>query len=102
MIKLNLGISKGDVDVLTFETKAELLDFVKDLKRLTFINVFLVTDDSEFGEILITEKLEKVIQAIEMDYIDISNFHIHEYESYESAYAVALMMREPNGKCYDQ
>ena len=102
MIKLNLGIGKGDVDVLTFETRAELLDFVNGLKRLTFINVFLVTDDSEFGEILITENIEKVIQAIKMDYLDISNIHIHEYESYESAYAVALMMRESNGKCYDK
>lgn len=56
-------------------------------------------------EIFITENVNNFIDYALSFLYTILNYniiHIHEYESYESAYSVALSMREPNPLCYDK
>jgi hypothetical protein len=67
-------------------------------------NVWLIADDVEEGHIFVTHDFDTAIQYIKL--CDKSNkndlIHIHGYPSYESAYAVALDMRECSPFCYDE
>lgn len=56
-------------------------------------------------EIFITENENNFIDYMLSFLYSVLNtniIHFHEYESYESAYSVALSMREPNPLCYDK
>lgn len=98
MIKLHLAIGTGDIPVLEYENKEELIDY---LNELTMFNcVWLITDDGSNGETLITENLTTLIKWIENDFMNLETIFIQEYESYQDAYLVAFDMREGNPKCY--
>lgn len=93
-MKITLAIYKGEPR----EFKIKLIDFIdffKDLK--TFDCVWLVTDDT-YKEILITENPNIITQFVFSQ--EPEHLIIQEYQSYEEAYEVALMLREPNPKCY--
>jgi hypothetical protein len=67
-------------------------------------NVWLVADCIEHGNIFVTHNFDMAVDYIKLceqsgknDSID-----IHGYQSYESAYAVALDMRECSPYCYDK
>jgi hypothetical protein len=106
MILLHLGIGEGDIKTKSFFTLVELVSYLK--KELSKYDcVFLATEDGEKGELLITEKLETLIFAISKGYFNLlwnspQNFHLHQYETYEDAYSVALHMKEENKKCYNE
>jgi len=104
MIHLNLGIYSGEVDVIKFFTIHELCEFLEELHR--FDCVWLATDDVKNKEILITENLQILISAVKSGFFNLlwnspTNFFVHEYQTYEDAYRVALDMREGNKKCYN-
>lgn len=104
MIHLNLGIYDGDVEVIKFNTQAELCEYLKELDR--FDCIWLATEDGDKGEILITENLQTLISAVKNSHFNLlwntpQNFFVQEYQTYEDAYKVALDMREPNPKCYN-
>lgn len=101
MKTLHLAIHSGDVKELHFENIAELIIYCKQLAD--FDCVWLITDgDNEDNpykqEIVITENIFELIKFIQR--IDPDTLFIQEYQSYQDAYEVALMMREPNPKCY--
>ena len=73
----------------------DFIDFFNDLK--IFDCVWLVTDDT-YKEILITESANVITQFVYSNEPD--HLIIQRYQSYEEAYEVALMLREPNPKCY--
>ncbi len=102
MIKINLGIGKGDCKEIEFETITDLCDYLKELDR--FDCIWLATDDGEKGEILITESLSTLIHAVNWNHfhiLDKNILFVQEYQTYEDAYKVALDMREPNPRCYN-
>ena len=104
MINLNLAIYEGDVKKIEFHTKENLCDYLKELKR--FNCIWLATKSDLFGEILITENVDFIINSIKNDMIKLHlqkpvNFFVQEYQTYEDAYKVALDMREPNPNCYN-
>lgn len=101
----------GDIPSIKFNRRSKLLNWIDDLR---FENkekgiVYLITNDGNC-EIIVTDNLFTIY-----NYID--NAHIHnftpisiqnsiiflqEYQSFESAYSVALHMRENNPLCYDE
>ena len=107
MITLYLAIYKGDVQRFKFDSVDSLLEYLEELKR--FDCIWLATNDvrkPDKCEIMITEKIDKILLSIQYDYWDMSNqrnynFSIQEYQTYETAYSVALSMREGNPKCYN-
>ena len=104
MITLYLGLGKGDVGKFELNSTNELLDYLEKFKQ--YDRVWLCSGKSPNTEIVITESIEVVQQAIAHDNWDVSleknsELHIHEYGSYEDAYKVALDMREGNSKCYN-
>jgi hypothetical protein len=103
MIHLHLGIYDGDVDVIKFFTQSDLCDYLKELACIDCI--WLASDGNEKAEILITENLQTLIDSVKNNYFNLhwnspQVFHVHEYQTYEDAYKVALDMREGNPKCY--
>ena len=104
MIHLNLAIYSGDIKIIKFHTQSDLCEYLKELNR--FDCIWLAADDCEKGEILITEKLDTLIQAVKNSHFNLlwnspTNFFVQEYQTYEDAYSVALSMREPNPRCYN-
>ena len=105
MIKLHLAIYEGDIQEIDFITQEDLCDYIRELEM--FNCIWLATNDCEKGEILITENIETLINAVKNSHFNLlwnspQNFHIQEYQTYQDAYAVALDMREPNPKCYNK
>jgi len=106
----------GDGDVVQIEFKAmkELLDYLSEIRKSKFDCVWLCSGEGNngFNEILITENIMTIELAIEgfiftlfkdFEQEELNHqIHLHEYETYEDAYAVALDMREPNPKCYNK
>ena len=105
-ITLNMGIGSGDIQTLTFYTDKDVLEYIDTL--VEYDCVWLITEDGEQGEIRISESASVVHQVVMFRLMSAVlldedvKFHIHEYESYESAYAVALNMKEDSPKCYDK
>lgn len=108
MITLNLGLGEGDVDKLKFSSPVDLVEYIEELKGYYPNTVWLITGNGEYSEIMITESIDKIIVAIYHDHWEDvclkkdSELHIHEYESYEDAYSVALSMKEGNPLCYNK
>jgi hypothetical protein len=105
MIRLNLCIGRGDCKVIEFQLVADLCDYLKELDR--FDCIWLATENGEDGEILITQSLNTLINAVKNSYFNLvwnspQNFFVQEYQTYEDAYAVALSMKEPNPRCYNE
>jgi hypothetical protein len=98
MINLHLAIYNGDIPIIPFETKKELIDYVFELQK--FDCIWLFTTGCENGEIIVTENILFLIMIIEMSTIE-GDIFIQEYQSYEDAYSVALDMKETNPKCYN-
>lgn len=98
MITLNLAIYKGDVKVIEFSNQIDLSEYVKELNR--FDCIWLAAEDQVFGEILVTENLQTVINHFKL-WNSPQNFYLQQYQTYEDAYKVALDMRESNPKCYN-
>jgi len=104
MIELNLGIGDGDCEVVKFNSLTEMTDHIKTFYSMN--RVWVATAECEQGEILITESIPLIIQAIHTNHFRLEDddrgmFFLQEYESYESAYSIALCMKEGNMKCYD-
>ena len=81
---------------------SSLIEYMEELKQ--FNCIWLATTDGEFGEIIITENLTKLLLALAHDHWELKdgcNFYVQEYQTYEDAYKVALDMREGNPKCYN-
>jgi len=100
---LQLAIGEGDVQEIPFKSPVDLIEYIQELKR--FECIWLVTDD-DGEEIIITESIDTVHLAIDCDLWNLNlkkntNLFFQEYQSFESAYAVSLTMREGNPKCYD-
>jgi hypothetical protein len=105
MIKLNICIGEGDCAEIPFANTSDLLEYIEELKRIDCI--WVIGQDEEPSELLITENVNTIIKSIEMDFWDInlvkdSNIFIQQYESYEAAYDVALDLKEPNPRCYNK
>ena len=100
MIKLGLGIGEGDVKYFEFNNKESLIDFVLELIR--FDTIWLVADeDIDNGEVLVTENLNTIVNAINCNLFDLTNgLSIFDNTTFEDAYSVSLSMREGNPKCY--
>lgn len=106
MIKVHFGIYEGDVEIITFKQKEDLIDYLSELKYFNCIWLAAQNNgeliDKADGEIVVTENINKLIHAFESEFIDItSDIFIQEYKSYSAAYAAAKDMREPNPRCYD-
>jgi hypothetical protein len=99
MITLHLAIYDGDIEKLEFNSKVELLDFIKELK--SFNCIWLLTNDGEKGELIVTENIETIMISIEYNLCFYNVLYLQEYQTYEDAYAVALDMRDGNPKCYN-
>ena len=105
MIILHLAIGPGDQQKFDFFVISELTDYLKELKA--FDCIWLATTEGAKEEILVTEDVDLLIKCCEngffnMIWNDPTHFFVQEYESFESAYAVAGDMREGHPKCYDK
>ena len=96
MINLYLAIYEGEPQLIYFNSFEELTEYIKFLK--SFECIWLATDDGENGEIMITENLDALVIAINSGVFNFDpnniNFYLQEYQTYEDAYNVALLMRE--------
>jgi|LakMenEpi03Aug12_release.lakeMendotaPanAssembly.Ray.scaffolds.fasta_scaffold1190013_2 hypothetical protein len=112
--KLHLAISDlsehKDIEQFEFSNIDELTHKILNHKGLPEDRVYLCAthcaDENETTEILITENyhtMQYFIFAVdELTYGENTlTVHVHMYESYEDAYAVALDMREANPLCYN-
>lgn len=108
MITLHLGIGDLDVEKMTFARPIELTDYIEDIATYNFNCVWLVSGGGEYAEIMITERIDKILLAIAHDHWDDINckkdsvLHMHEYPTYEDAYKAATDMREGNPLCYGE
>jgi len=110
MIKLSVAVGGGEIPIYDFDRFDQLIYFIEKLKQ-DRPTVWLFGEDLSplpTEEILITERLNVITKWIknnmmfgDMNTEPIYKYFIHEYESYESAYAVALNIREDNPLCYD-
>ena len=102
MINLHLAIQEKDAQLLKFNDNSSIIKFLETLKNHDCI--WLICDDNNDGEIIITENLHTVLEAISMNqfgaFFGEQNFYIQQYTNYEDAYKVALNIREVNPKCY--
>ncbi len=103
MIKLHLAIYEGDVEKIPFKCTNDLIGYIEELEM--FDCIWVATSGGPDSEILITEETSTIINALECDFwetsfVKDSNFFVQEYQTYEEAYSVALLMREENIKCY--
>ena len=101
----------SNVTMFVKDNQGDPLDFTKPLlsqvvRVMTDFpnNVWLIADCIEHGNIFVTHDFNMAVEYIKLceqsgknDRID-----IHGYPSYESAYAVALDMRECSPYCYDE
>lgn len=97
--------NEDDGERIGFPSKEDLLNWI--LSKITkngFGIVFLLSatrrDAGEDREILIFEKIYNLIQNISKLESDFTEIVLHEYESYEDAYSVALGIREENPLCF--
>ena len=98
---LKLGIYEGDIVDIPFNNIEDLISYMQELSR--FDCVWLITNRGNNAEMLISEKLGKLIDAVTLGYFgSFQEIEIHEYESYEAAYDVALMMRSGNPKAIEK
>jgi hypothetical protein len=107
--KLN---SHVDIEELLFESVEDMLSCIvydiygekPDKKRVILIGYkeeIIITDTDRLPAMEMMLKTLSLIpenKGIE----DFEQLHVQEYESYEAAYDVALMMREPNELCYEK
>lgn len=105
MVHLNLAIYEGEIEIIKFITLTELCEYLQELER--FDCIWLAAEDGEKGEILITENVQTLINAVKNSHFNLlwnspQNFFVQEYQSYEDAYKVALDMRETNPRCYNR
>jgi hypothetical protein len=96
MINLNLAIYEGDVQLIKFHGIPDLCEYIENLR--SFNCVWLVTDSLE---LIVTENIGTILTAIKKGIFVTEVLHIHEYQTYQDAYAVALDMQELNPKCYN-
>ena len=102
-IKLHLGVGDGDVLEIEVEDQEELISYILEADISYPNKVWLATSNGEIGEIYISESIHEICDLIEGDFLAFANtpIFVFENESYESAYAVSLSMREGNPLCYD-
>lgn len=104
MIRYHLSL-KEDENLIAIELdgKVGLIEELRTLEAICDV-VWLAADDNEKGEILITENLEVIINAVKNEQFKINwendDFFMQLWHSYEDAYKVALAMREINELCY--
>ena len=111
MIQLNYFDDDFDGDPLLIEFKKEvdLSDWLAEhgeIKNLfkTSENVWLVTNGCEHHEVFITDKWDIICTLLFDGYLSSTKskkVHIHHYDTWEDAYAVALSMREEKQNCYN-
>ncbi len=98
MINLHLAIYDGDIPIIKFANKEDLIEYIYELQK--FDCVWLFATNSENSEILITENILFLLLIIKVSSIE-GDVFLQEYQSYEDAYSVALDMKESNPKCYN-
>ena len=94
-----------------FNDADELIEFLrKELtnrkeRNVVFLFTYEIGLEEEEGreEIFVTDEpslLFEIISNQDLAFWCFKKFHLHEYKSFEDAYAVALNMREVNELCY--
>lgn len=108
MFKLYYGKGidlSNEIEEHYFKTIDELICFIDNAYLNNDKNiVYLFTeDDYENKEIFIsTSPITFINYLNNFEHELNSKFSLHEYQSFESAYSVALDMRESNPLCYDK
>jgi hypothetical protein len=115
MIKMHyakgIDLSQG-IEEFIINSNKELESFVKSIcKNDEGETVYLYTDDCDYVDDSDNHHMTIIVTAKPFDMLNrVKSFdmyeseaiiHIQEYESFESAYAVALDMREIGKLCYD-
>lgn len=104
MIILHLGISKENVEEIIFTSTKKLTKYIKKLHDLDC--VWLFSGGGEYAEIIVTENITTIVKILSDQYFlndrGFREIHIHKYHSFESAYSVALEIREGHPKCYSK
>ena len=79
----------------------KLADYITNIPNIEF--VWVATTEAPKGEIIITEDIHFIAECIVHRNLPLDNFKffLQRYNTYEDAYAVALMMREENPRCYN-
>lgn len=92
---LNLAIGEGEVEQMPFHSEKDLHEYIEELKAFKDVVWIMACLD----EIVITESIDfirTILNHFDFKELEIIELHIHEYESYDDAYAVAYDMREGN------
>ena len=100
---LHLAIGKGDVHKINFTEINELIEYVYDIYGYDFDCIWLLAFIGCRDEVIVSEDINIIGGLIEDNttWIKDNNIYLYQYQSYEDAYKVALMIRETNPKCYN-
>lgn len=101
--------NQGDIPCLKFETLEDLKMhiFGYDDKNVVYLFSFDGEETPMDSEVFITHSSYFLYDFLkhfqdELNLYYISDFFLQEYQSYEEAYRVALMMKETNPLCYNK
>jgi hypothetical protein len=93
-----------DIPLFQFEKMGQMFSFISMYINKNKKAVYLFTKEScEDEEIYITDKIDELWYFIQVYVNDrsVGEYVLQEYPSFESAYNVALLMKEGNPLCYD-
>jgi len=102
--------NQGDIPCIEL-TKIQFLNFFRDKFKFNHDKVYIFTYDYEdvedYAEVLVTSSMPHIYSFIqknwqEFDLMEIEDYFLQEYPSYEEAYKVALSMKEVSPLCYDK
>ena len=82
------------------QTKYNNEEHERGLNKISIIYLLSIEEDGDtsYGNIFIEDDLGIISDLLE-DYEMSTKFHLHEYNSFEDAYEVALLMREGHYLC---
>lgn len=115
MVKLYYAQLKQEEDIseYPFNNMQELIAYVnyelqrRYLKQNDRVYLLSFEDEKQGKDIVFIDENPDFVIDMLMNYtfsftvLNANKVHLHEYESYEAAYEVALMMREVSPLCYD-
>lgn len=103
--------NQGDISCIEFKNATELIENIPyNIKDCVYLFSYSRKEDEECplsNEVIVTEDIAQIIFFMqinlnELNELEMTDYYLQEYESYEEAYKVALSMKEVSPLCYNK